>query len=68
MALAYFDGHDQRFVACPVLAADIVPIGSPYAADKCKARAVVALGCFEVDIDGEPIPAPTTGLPAAAVV
>jgi hypothetical protein len=55
MALAYHDGPGQRFVACPVRAADLVPIGTAGACDKVKARAVVSPGCFEVDIDGRPL-------------
>jgi hypothetical protein len=55
MALNYHDGEGQRFVACPVLAADLRPIGHAGHADKVKAPRVVAPGCYEVDIDGQPI-------------
>ncbi len=57
MALEYHDAKGQRFVACPVRVKDIVVIGSPGAANKCKAPAVVGKGCWPCDIDGEPVSA-----------
>jgi hypothetical protein len=45
-----------RFVACPVRADEVRPITDGYGwSDKVKAPRVVGKGCYEVDINGEPI-------------
>jgi hypothetical protein len=54
MALTYSMG--PKFVACPVVAADLVPVGSAYSCDKAKAPRVISPGCWEVTEDGVRVP------------
>jgi hypothetical protein len=50
LALNYSPG--PKFVACPVLAAELVCVGTAGVCDKVKGPRVVAPGCWEVTEDG----------------